>query len=258
MDKQAGPELGRVWNELSKEFGQRMQARATAEIRRAVADLAAHRGTGYTVKLNKIGLPFLDRLAWLSVNNILHQMNASDLMDHSCQSAGIETALQAQKLLAENGIAAARQTLDTCQQALEAMEKSNELAFNQLHQDILALKLPQGVGMAAELDKKAREFYDFSLKYGELSRQLLEAQRRLVSLVEARRATIQMEGDALMFESNEDVIEANRAGGEIASLVKAVNDLVYQERQKSVLRGLDLHDGITAPEAAAAPPAEGA
>lgn len=258
MDKQAGPELGRVWNELSKEFGQRMQARATAEIRRAVTDLAAHRGTGYTVKLNKIGLPFLDRLAWLSVNNILHQMNASDLMDHSCQSAGIETALQAQKLLAENGIAAARQTLDTCQQALEAMEKSNELAFNQLHQDILALKLPQGVGMAAELDKKAREFYDFSLKYGELSRQLLETQRRLVSLVEARRATIQMEGDALMFESNEDVIEANRAGGEIASLVKAVNDLVYQERQKSVLRGLDLHDGITAPEAAAAPAAEGA
>ncbi|MEW6022448.1 MAG: hypothetical protein AB1807_09925 [Pseudomonadota bacterium] len=251
MDKQAGPELGRVWGELSTDFGKRMEARAVTEIRRAVADLAAHRGTGYTLKMNKIGLPLLDRLAWLSVNNILHQMNASDAMDRSCQRAGIDTALQAPQLLAQNGIAAARQTLDACQQALEAMEKSNEQDFTQLHQDILALKLPDSAGMAAQLDKQARAFYDFSLKYGELSRQLLEAQRRLVSLVEARRATIQLEGDAMMFESNEDVVEANRAGDEIATLVKAVNDLVYQERQKSVLRGIDLHDNVTAPEKAA-------
>lgn len=131
------------------------------------------------------------------------------------------------------------------------MEKSNEQAFGQMHQDSLALKLPDSAGMAAELDKHARAFYDFSLKYGELSRQLLEAQQRLVSLVDARRATIVLEGDAMMFESNEDVVEANRASDEMTALAKAINDLVYQQRQKGVLRGIDLHDGITAPEQAA-------
>ena len=250
MDKQAGPELGRIFAELSTAYSNQMQARMVAEVRRAVADLAAHRGTAYTVKLNRIGLPLLDRLAALSVNNLIHQMNASDAMDRSCQSAGIETALQAQRLLAQDGIAAARRTFDTCQQALEAMEKSNEQAFNQLHQDILALKLPENAGMAGQLDKQARAFYDFSLKYGELSRQLLEAQRRMVSLVEARRATIHLEGDTMLFESNEDVVEANRASDEMTALAKALNDLVYQQRQKGVLRGIDLHDGITAPEQA--------
>ncbi|QNA90636.1 hypothetical protein G4G28_22830 [Massilia sp. Dwa41.01b] len=244
MEKKIGPELGPVWRELGTAFTQRMEARAVAEVRRAVAELAENRGTPYMPKLNKVGLPYLDRLTGLTVHQVREQMIASDTMSHGCRDAGMETALRAANLLAKDGIAAARQALDGCERALETMEKSSERAFNGMRADLLALNLPPNA-LAGMLDKQGREFYDFGLKYGELTRQLLTAHRRMVGLVESRHATVQLDGDQLAFESEADVAEFNRNLGEVNGLGKTINDLIYQQRQKGALRNMDLGDDIT-------------
>lgn len=251
---QVRTDMREVGRELSIAFGQRMNERAIAEMRRAITELGEHRGTGYKVKVNRVGLSWLDRLTWLAVNNVVQQMNVYDTMEHACTASGLDTALRAQQLMAENGITRARQALDGCEQALELAEKSSESAFNQNRADMLALRLPPGADLGEKLDRSARNFYDFSVKYGEINRQLLEARRRFVSLIEARRATAHLDGDRILFESDEDVAEAHRDADEMAALSRTLNEFVYQQRQKSLLHDIDLHDGITAPQAPAAGP----
>jgi hypothetical protein len=246
MEKKALPEMTQVWRDLFADFDRRMLERAVGEIRRSVNDLAEHRGTGYEVKLNKVGLSYLDRMVWLVVNNVLQNMNATRAMENDCKAGG--DVLLPANILAENGIATARKAIDTCERALETMEKTTEAAFTQTKEGLMALELPGKAGFIKGLDRGARGYYDFTLKHGEMNRQALEVQRRAVSLVEARRATIHLKDERMLFEEQSDLDEYNRMVNEMGALEKSINDLIYQQRQKTPLRNIDFRDGITAPQ----------
>jgi len=246
MEKKVGLELGPVWRELSIEFMQRLEGRAIAEIRRGVAELAEHPGTPKVPRLNKVGLPYLDRLAELTVYKIREEMNGSDTMTQACREAGMETALRAASLMAKDGIPAARRALDGCERALETKEKNSERVFTEVRAGVLAMELPASGRVAAILDREAGAFHLLALKYGELNRQLLAAQRRIVDLVESRRATMSLEGEQLRFTSEADVAEFNRNIGDVESLAKAIKDLAQQQRQQGILRNMDLGDGVIA------------
>jgi DNA-binding transcriptional ArsR family regulator len=248
-EKQARPELAQVWRDLAADYYRSAQQRAMDEIRHGVADLAEHRGTAYTPKLNKVGLSYLDRMAWLAVNNSAQQMNANLAMENGCRQAGMETRLLPANLLAENGIAAARQAVDGCERALESMEKMSEAGFTQMKQGFAALNLPNKAAIADTLDKKSREYYDYLQKLGALNRQTLEAQRRLLSLVEAQRSHIQLQDGAVGVDDDAVLAELNRIVEAVAASETATNDFIYQTRQGGPLRDMDLHDGITAPRA---------
>ena len=249
MEKQAMPEMRQVWAGLGAEFARQAEQRAYAEIRRAVAELAAHRGTEHKVTLNKVGLPQFDKMVSLSVNDILTQMNASVASENSCRQAGMDTALQPASLLAPDGVAAARHAIDGCQLAMETMEKAAEASFNQTRAGYAALDIPNKAAVLQAIESKTKETYDFMLKRGEIERQAFEAQRRLLSVVEAKRSHIHLQDGKLQFDDEDALAEYNRTVVEIAAFAKSLNDFIYQERQKSQLRNVDLHDGITAPQA---------
>lgn len=249
MEKTVGPELAPVWRDLIMVYVRAMNERMVAEIRRAVADLAEHRGTGYTVNLNKIGLPTLDRVAWLAVRNHVKQTNAAQAMDKHCTQGAMSVAFLPSTLMASNGLPVARGALDDCQGALETMEKSNEAAFTEFSEGLRALNLPEQYGFAKHLDAASRKYYDFNVKLGEMNRQTLQDYRNLVALVEARREHIQLENGRLLFDNRDDLAEMDRILAAIKAADKSINDFVYQTRQSGAFHDIDLRDGITAPVA---------
>ena len=100
--------------------------------------------------------------------------------------------------------------------------------------------------MVQALDKGARSYYEFSVKLGEMNRQILQDHRSMLSLVEAKRDHIHLEDNRLLFDSTEDLAEMNRIAGEIKALTTSINDFVYQHRQSGFLHDIDFHDGVKA------------
>jgi hypothetical protein len=244
MEKTIGPELAPVWRELLISYNKRMSERVLAEIRRSIADLAAHRGTDYKVTVNPVGLPTLDRFAWLVVHNYVQQTNAWQVLEKHCKGGAMAVAFLPSTMMASNGLPVARRALDDCEQALETMEKSNEAVYNELRDGLRGLQLPEKFVLVQEMDKGSRSYYEFNMKLGEMNRQLLQDHRSMLSLVEARRDHIHLEGDHLLFDSTEDLAEMNRIEGEIKTLVTSINDFVYQHRQRGILHDIDFHDGV--------------
>jgi hypothetical protein len=246
MEKTARAELAPVWGELFIAYSRRLRDRTVAEIRRAVADVAAHRGTGYKVTVNRIGLPTMDRISWLVVHNYVQQTNASQVLQKHCKEGAMAVAFLPSTLLAPNGLPVARKALDECEQALETMETSNEAGYNELRDGVRALHLPEKSGLAQEMANGARGFYEFHLKLGEMNRQALQNYRNLINLVEAKRDHIHLGDNQLLFDSQEDLAEMRRIEGDIRTQSTAINDLVYQHRQKGIFHDIDMHDGVKA------------
>jgi hypothetical protein len=246
MEKTVGPELAPVWRDLLMTYSRRMRERMIAEIRGGIADVAAHRGTGYKVTVNRGGLPTMDRIAWLAVHNYVQQANASQVMEKHCKDGAMAVAFLPSTIMAPNGLPVARKALDDCEQALEMMEKSNEAAYNELRDGLRALHLPEKSGLAQEMDKGSRGYYEFNMKLGEMNRQALQEYRTMLSLVEARRDHIHLGDDRLLFDSTDDLAEMERIEGEIKALGTSINDFIYQHRQKSIYHDIDLHDGVKA------------
>jgi hypothetical protein len=244
MEKTIGPELASIWRELVISFNKRMSERVIAEIRRSIADLAVHHGTDYKVTVNRVGLPTLDRIAWLVVHNYVQQTNAWQVMEKHCQGGAMAVAFLPSTMMASNGLPVARQALDDCEQALETMEKSNEAAYNELRDGLRELHLPEKFVLVLEMDKGSRSYYEFNMKLGEMNRQLLQNHRSMLSLIEARRDHIHLEDDRLLFESTDDLAEMNRIMGDIKALIASTNDFVYQYRQRGILHDIDFHDGV--------------
>jgi hypothetical protein len=246
MEKTAGPELGPVWRDLATTYSRRMRERMVAEIRRGIADVAAHRGTGYKTTVNRVGLPTMDRIAWLAVHNYVQQSNASEVMSRHCKDGAMAVAFLPSTLMASNGLPVAHKALDECEQALETMEKSNEAAYIELRDGLRALHLPEKSALVQQMDNGSRGFYEFHLKLGEMNRQGLQDYRNMLSLVEARRDHIHLRDDRLLFDSEEDLAEMKRIEGEIKALTTSINDFIYQHRQKGIYHDIDLHDGVKA------------
>jgi hypothetical protein len=246
MEKIVAPELQAVWRELFKTYTQRMNERMFAEIRRGIADVAAHRGTGHLTTVGRGSLPTLDRIAWLAVHNYVQQANASQAMEKHCKDGAMAVAFLPSTIMAPNGLPVARKALDDCEQALETMEKSNEAAYNELRDGMRALHLPEKSGLAQEMDKGSRGYYDFNIKLGEMNRETLQGYRTLLNLVEARRDHIHLGDDRLLFDSQEDLAEMTRIEGDIKALGTSINDFIYRHRQQSIYHDIDFHDGVKA------------
>lgn len=246
MEKTAGPELAAVRNDLIAAFSRRVNERMVAEVRRSIAELAAHRGTGYQVKVNSVGLPTMDRVVWLVVHNQVQQTNASQVLDKHCKGGAMAVAFLPSTIMAPNGLPVARKALDDCEQALETMERSNEAAYNELRDGVRALRLPEQSALMQEVEKGSRTYYEFHMKLGEMNRQALQNYRNLLGLVEAKRDHIHLGDDRLLFDSDEDLAEMKRIEGEIDAQNKAINDFLYQQRQKGIYRDIDMHDGVKA------------
>jgi hypothetical protein len=60
---------------------------------------------------------------------------------------------------------------------------------------------------------------------------------------------MQVREERMAVDDEEVLAEFNRSVSEVAALEKSTNDFVYQTRQKGLLRNIDLHDGVTAPQA---------
>jgi hypothetical protein len=244
MEKTAGPELQRVRLELITAYSRHVNERLIAEIRRSVADVVAHRGTDYKVTVNRVGLPSLDRIAWLVVHNFVQQSNASQVLEKHCRGGAMAVSFLPSTLMASNGLPVARKALDECEQAVEAMEKSNEAAYNEMRDGVLGLHMLEKSAVVQEMDKGAHSRYEMNMKLGEMIRQTLQNYRNMLSLVEARRDHIHLEDDHLLFDSTEDLAEMNHIEGDIKAQVRSINDFVYQHRQKGIFHDIDFRDGV--------------
>jgi hypothetical protein len=248
MNKDASQEFKAAGYQLGMDFSKQLQARFVAELRRCAAELAEHRGTGYLVKPNKLGVPTMDRVAVLVVKALGQQLDSAHAVGLACEGTFAGEQYKITDLLTDAGVSMARQGLARCEQALETSGKESEATVDEVRAGMLALSVPGQAAFAERVNTDIRETYEYLIKEGEVGRQLLVMQRRIIDLVEARRAHIQIHGDRLAFESDEDLAQFNQIIEEMTTAGKALNDMIYARRQKGVLRNIDLHDGITAPE----------
>lgn len=248
IDQQAKPDMEHIWGALIDAFSQHNLERAIAEVQRSIADLAAHEEPDYMPSVNKVGLSYLDKIDSLIVNLYARQWNASKVRETRCGESSPEAALAPAALLAKGGFASAHKALDDCERALQSQEASNESAFNDFMMKAQAIKVADRTSVLKQMEEASLTVNKHAQKLSELHRQLLNDQRRLVNLMEARREHVHLEDGQLAFDSDEDVAQVNRIVDDIVTHGEAINAFLYQVRQNSVLlRGVDLHDGVTAP-----------
>jgi hypothetical protein len=247
IDEHAKPKLRHVWDALMDAFSQHSLERAATEVRRSLADMAAHTEPDYIPSVGKVGLSYLDQLDSQIVKLYARQWNASKLRESRCRAASPDTAMAPAALLAQGGFALAHKALDECARALQAQEASNEAAFKDFTTQARAIQLSDRSSLSRQMEQVSLTVNERARKLGRLHRQLLDDQRRLVSMMEARREHVHTEDGQLVFDSDEDVAQVNRIVDDIVAHGAAINDFVNQVRQDSVLlRGVDLHDGASA------------
>ena len=247
IDEHAKPKLRHVWDALMDAFSQHNLERAVAEVRRSIADMAAHTEPDYIPSVGEVGLSYLDQLDALIVKLYARQWNASKLRESRCGAASPDTALAPAALLAQGGFASAHKALDECERALQTQEATNEAAFKDFTTDAQAIQLADRSRLPKQMEQDSLAAHQRAQKLSRLHRQLLGDQRRLVSMMEARHEHVHIEDGQLVFDSDEDVAQVNRIVDDIVTHGAAINDFVYQVRQDSVLlRGVDLHDDVSA------------
>lgn len=247
IDEHAKPKLRHVWDALMDAFSQHNLERAIAEVRRSIADMATHTEPNYIPSVRKIGLSYLDHVDSMIVELYARQWNASKLRESRCGAAGPDAALAPAALLAKDGFASARKALDECERALQVQEASNEVAFKDFTTKSQSIQLADRSSLFKQMKQLSLTVHERSQELGRLHRQLLDDQRRLVNMMEARRAYVHIEDGQLVFDSDEDVAQINRIVDDIVTHGDAINDFVYQVRENSVLlRGIDLRDDVSA------------
>lgn len=253
IDEHAKPKLRHVWDALMDDFSQHSFERAIAEVRRSIADMASHTEPDYIPGVRKVGLAYLDQLTSLTVTLYARQWNAAKLRESVCRTANPDSTLAPAALLAQGGFASAHKALDECERALQAQEASNEAAFKDFTTKAQAIRLSDGSLLRKQMEQASVTVHERAQELSGLNRQLLDAQRRLVSMMEARREHVRIEDGQLTFDSDEDVAQVNRIVDDIEVHGNAINDFVHQVRQDSVLlRGIDLRDGVSPTEKPAA------
>jgi len=253
IDQKAMPELRQVWDALMDAFSQHNLNRAIAEVQHSITDMAMHDEPDYMPSVNKVGLSYLDQIDSLIVNLYARQWNASKVRDTRCAEASPDAALAPAKLLAQGGFASAHSALDECERALQTQETSNESAFNDFVTKTLAIKVAGRSSLLKQMEDASLTVNKRAQELSQLHRQLLNDQRRLVSMLEARREYIHFEDGQLVFDSDEDIVQVNSIIDDIITRGEAINAFLYQLRQSSVLlRDIDLHDGVIAPTRPAA------
>lgn len=240
MDKQAGPELARVWSELMENFSRHRLELAAAEIKRGVADLAAHDDPDYVPTLNKLGLGYLDRMVSMNVNLFAKQMRGERIVARSCGDT--DASLQPAVILADGGFAAARAVIDGCERAVQVRETADKSAWNEFEATVAEMteNLSNRPLALKQLEQAARAHSERNIQYGQLTRQILQDQRNLVSLIEARRKHFHLEDDQLAVDDDGDLAKLNQIAGDLEAHVKAANDFLNQARQNSALRDVSL------------------
>jgi hypothetical protein len=255
IDQKAKPELEHIWDALIDAFSKHNVERAIAEVQRSIADLAAHDESDYIPAINKVGLSYLDQINSLIVNLYARQWSASKVREIRCAETSPDVALAPATLLAKGGFASAHRALDKCEGALQTQEKSNESAFNDFVMKTQAIKVADRSSLLRQMKEASLTVNRHAQELSQLHRQLLNAQRRLVRMMESRSEHVHLEDGQLAFDSDEDVAHVNRIVDDIVTRGEAINAFLYRLRQNNILlRGLDLHDGVTAP----AKPAENA
>jgi hypothetical protein len=247
IEEHAKPKLRHVWDALMDAFSQHNLERAIAEVRRSIADMAAHTEPDYIPSVGKVGLSYVDQLDSLTVTLYARQWNASKLRDSRCAAASPDNALAPATLLAPGGVAAAHRALDECERALQTQEATNEAAFKDFSTGVQAIRLVDQSRVRKQMEQASLAVHERARKLSQLHRQLLGDQRRLVSMMEARREHVRIEDGQLMFDTDDDVEQVNRIVDDIVAHGEEINDFVHQVREDSpLLRGVDLHDDVSA------------
>ena len=253
IDQHAKPKLRHVWDALMDAFSQHNLERAIAEVRRSIADMTAHDEPDYVPSVGKVGLSFLDHMDSLTVKLYAQQWNASKLKESTCSEPRLAAALAPASLLANGGFVSAHKALDECQRALQTQEASNQAAFEEFTTKVRAIQLTDRSSLLKHIEQASLEVHERAQTLGQLHRQLLEDQARLLSAIETRREKIHIEGGELTFESDDDVAQVNHIVDDIVTHGDAINDFLRQVRQGSpLLRGIDFRDGASTDEKAAA------
>lgn len=246
IDEHAKPKLRHVWDALMDDFSRRNMERAMIEVRRSIADMAAHDEPDYIPAVGKVGLPYLDYLDTLIVRLYAQQWNASKRKETRCGESSLFAALAPATLLGQGGFASARAKLDECERALETQEASNDAAYQEYLTKVQAIPLSDQSVIPKRIKQFSLEVQQRAQTLGQMHRQLLIDQRRLVSAMETRRERVQIQDGQPVFDSDDDVAEVNRVVDDIVAHTEAINDFLRQGRAQSpLLRGIDLHDGIT-------------
>jgi len=247
IEEHAKPKLRHVWDALMDAFSQHTLERAIAEVRRSIADMAAHTEPDYMPSVGKVGLSYVDQMASLTVTLYARQWNASKLRDGRCAAASPDNALAPATLLAPGGFAAAHRALDECERALQTQEATNEAAFKDFSTGAQAVQLVDQSRLREQLEQVSQAAHERARKLSQLHHQLLDDQRRLVSMMEARREHVRIEDGQLTFDTDDDVVQVNRLVDDIVAHGQAINDFLYQVRDNNpLLRGVDLHDDVSA------------
>jgi hypothetical protein len=246
IEEHAKPKLRHVWDALMDAFSQHTLERAIAEVRRSLADMAVHTEPDYMPSVGKVGLSYVDQMASLTVTLYARQWNASKLRDSRCAAASPDHALAPATVLASGGFAAAHRALDECERALQTQEATNEAAFKDFSTGAQAIQLADQSSLRKQMEQASLAVHERARKLSQLHRQLLDDQRRLVSVMEARREHVRIEDGQLTFDTDEDVVQVNRVVDDIVAHGQAINDFLYQVRDNSpLLRGVDLHDNVS-------------
>lgn len=165
---------------------------------------AAAPGAAGPAKLLPSGITSIDMVVDHMVRSSLKMTRAAKAFDADLQSYGIADALRGERLVSQEGIDQSRHAVD---QADLRVEQYGRQLDELLQERSAGFRSIPGATVAdvQDADKSAARAFDWSVRFGENQRTILDCYRRTLALAESRLGTLHMEQGKLVFANDADL-----------------------------------------------------
>ncbi|MES2019419.1 MAG: hypothetical protein V4484_23255 [Pseudomonadota bacterium] len=229
MQKKLRAETGDEIKRWARQFDERMNDKARDVLRKVDADLDAARAAGdaRTITIGRVGLPYMDKVVWISGSAMIKMSNAYRHFDGELKYLGFQDILKPDYLGSKLSLAHSRSVVEQVEAALEKLLKDTDQTIKERDAALREVESPRMSNYLKSVEAGTGDSYGYMVEFGEAYRRMLDEYRRLLNFVAAHQADVQYQDGKLLFANDADLATARdifarieQAGADLQALVE--------------------------------------
>jgi hypothetical protein len=229
-----GEAVREVTRNMGAQYGRQISARALAALRKVDADLKAANaaGNGVTIKIDRVGLSYMDKIVWTVGSSMIRLNNAYGRFDRALERSGFVDVLKPTALADKAGRAHSREVVENAETLLNALMAEADAAFKEREEGLRAIDFVHKEEYMKHLNQSLGGIYGFMIDYGEANRRVLDEYRRTLAFCDEREGKLHLQDGRLMFENDADLQAARQVFGQVDAARDALRRMVDAQNQR--------------------------
>jgi hypothetical protein len=236
-----GAEVREVLRAMAKQYGRQVAARAMVALRKVDADLkAAHAaGNGVTIKIDQVGLAYMDKMVWVIGSSMIKVDNAHRRFENGLKRLAFDDVLKPSVLVSQTGRAHSREVVESAETLLDALLVDADAAFKEREEGLRAIDFIHKEEYVKQINQALGNAYGFMIDYGEATRHVLDEYRHVLAFCDERNGKLHVENERLLFEGDADLQAARQVFRQVDAARDALNRLIDEQNRSddATLRG---------------------